>query len=504
MRSYEDYDLPNGWTFKTIPELVSTDGLFIDGDWVESKDQDPNGEVRLVQLADIGDGTFRNRSSRFLTKATAERLRCTFLTAGDVLIARMPDPLGRACIFPGDSKPCITAVDVCIVRSGSTAFDHRWLMWFINSPQFRHAVASLQSGSTRKRISRKNLGTIPLPVPPLDEQQGIVEEIEEHLTRLDAGVAALERVRANLKRYRAAVLKAACEGRLVPTEAELSRREGRSYEPASALLERIKAEKANHPQPKRRGRRKALAEPVLSEDLRELPEGWVWTTLGEIAELKGGVTKSQKRRAGPGMRAVPYLRVANVQRGYLDLQKLDVINATEDEILQLALKPGDVLFNEGGDRDKLGRGWVWQGELPLCIHQNHVFRARLLSSAIEPKFISWYGNSSGQSYFFSQGKQTTNLASINLTKLSALPVPLPPGSEQRRIVFELERTLSIADDLDHIIEVSLQRADRLRQAVLAAAFAGRLTAGPHRELSDGLLLVAEELPPYPAGSAETG
>lgn len=100
---------------------------------------------------------------------------------------------------------------------------------------------------------------------------------------------------------------------------------------------------------------------------------------------------------------------------------------------------GDVLFNEGGDRDKLGRGWIWRGQLPECIHQNHVFRARLRTPDVFPEYLSWYGNSGGQKYFFEQGKQTTNLASINLTKLKRLPVPLPPLMEQKRIVAEVQR-----------------------------------------------------------------
>src|SRR5258706_213073 len=100
---------------QTLAALLR-DGLFIDGDWVESKDQDPNGEVRLIQLADVGDGVFRTRSARFLTMEKARELRCTFLEPGDILVARMPEPLGRACIFPGIGRPAVTVVDVCIVR----------------------------------------------------------------------------------------------------------------------------------------------------------------------------------------------------------------------------------------------------------------------------------------------------------------------------------------------------------------------------------------------------
>src|SRR5262245_55573342 len=125
-------DLPKGWALASLGDVVAADGLFTDGDWVETKDQDPNGHVRLTQLADVGDGLFRDRSSRYLREDQAEALNCTFLQRGDVLIARMPDPLGRACVFPGLPQPAVTAVDVCIVRPGSGSVDSRWLMWTIN------------------------------------------------------------------------------------------------------------------------------------------------------------------------------------------------------------------------------------------------------------------------------------------------------------------------------------------------------------------------------------
>ena len=129
-------NLPPGWREATLPQLVAEDGVMTDGDWVESVDQDPNGEVRLTQLADVGDGVFRDRSDRYMTRAKADELRCTFLEKGDVLIARMPDPLGRACLFPGSKQPCVTVVDVCIVRPGSAPVHAPWLMHFINAPKF--------------------------------------------------------------------------------------------------------------------------------------------------------------------------------------------------------------------------------------------------------------------------------------------------------------------------------------------------------------------------------
>jgi type I restriction enzyme S subunit len=127
--------LPRGWVIATLYDLIGSDGLMVDGDWVESRDQDPSGRVRLIQLADIGEGQFLDKSSRFLTDDTAQRLKCTFLRENDVLIARMASPLGRACIYPGLSQPAVTVVDVCIWRNNQGLVEPRWLMNAINSLQ---------------------------------------------------------------------------------------------------------------------------------------------------------------------------------------------------------------------------------------------------------------------------------------------------------------------------------------------------------------------------------
>lgn len=161
---------PKGWSTKSISELLADAEVFVDGDWVESKDQDPDGEVRLIQLADIGDGYYIDKSARFLNKQTALRLKCTTLKVGDVLIARMPDPLGRACLFPGDAKECVTVVDVCIVRPSSEGPNPTWLMCCINSKNFRRQIAGEASGATRVRISRGNLSRLEVIAPPLSLQ----------------------------------------------------------------------------------------------------------------------------------------------------------------------------------------------------------------------------------------------------------------------------------------------------------------------------------------------
>jgi type I restriction enzyme S subunit len=252
----------------------------------------------------------------------------------------------------------------------------------------------------QKRVPAAFLEQCAIPLPDLDEQRRIVAELEGQFSRLDEAVATLKRVKANLTRYKAAILKAAVEGRLVPTEAELARREGRGYESGQELLRRVLEIRRSHWNGKARYERPPQPD---STELPDLPEGWAWARLEALASIKGGITVDKKRK-DPTSRLVPYLRVANVQRGHLDLAEIKVIDVPQADVEELRLQHGDILFNEGGDRDKLGRGWIWEGQLPECIHQNHVFRARLFSDELSGKMVSWWGNTFGRNYFLREGK----------------------------------------------------------------------------------------------------
>lgn len=229
----------------------------------------------------------------------------------------------------------------------------------------------------------------------------------------------------------------------------------------------------------------------MSDGRNGLPPGWATTTLGDVAAVKGGLTKGKKRKPDDVLVTVPYLRVANVQRGFLDLQEVKTIEATPDEVEELRLLDGDVLFNEGGDRDKLGRGWVWEEQLDDCIHQNHVFRARF-GAGFSPKFVSLYANHMGQAYFLKSGKQTTNLASINMTKLKGLPLRIAPPAEQKRIVAKIEALQEEADAAKEALDAIPPLLEKFRQSVLASAFRGDLTkawreAHPEAEPASKLL-----------------
>ena len=435
----------------------------------DSKSLEPRpGDVACLRTANVQ----RQVEWGDLWFVTAEHVKRQeqYVQQGDILIstANSYNLVGKVAFVTATPHKSTLGAFISLIRPSDEVepkFLYHQLAWGETQQRIRETASTTTNISN---VSTKKLAGLELILPSLDEQGRIVAEIEKQFSRLDEAVANLKRVKANLKRYKAAVLKAAVEGRLVETEAERARREGRSFETGAQLLQRILETRRSQWQGK--GKYKEPAVPDTT-DLPELPEGWVWARLDAIAALKGGITVDSKRQDQTA-RVVPYLRVANVQRGYLDLSEVKTISAPASDIESLRLRLGDILFNEGGDRDKLGRGWIWEDQLADCIHQNHVFRARLVAADVLPKLVSWWGNTFGKDYFQREGKQTTNLASINLTKLSAFPVPLPPLAEQQRIVAEVDRRLTLLRATEDQVDANLQRAECLRQSILSAAFSG--------------------------------
>lgn len=205
-----------------------------------------------------------------------------------------------------------------------------------------------------------------------------------------------------------------------------------------------------------------------------LPDGWHWQPLGDLCDVVGGVTKDAGKQHAADSVEVPYLRVANVQRGRLDLTVMKSIRVPATKAVALRLVPGDVLLNEGGDRDKLGRGWVWSGELDECIHQNHVFRARVRDDAIRPKLLSYWANTVGGQWCERHGRQSVNLASISLKRIRDMPVPVPPVEEQEALELAIATSQEGADRLASAGRALTTRSAVLRGQLLTAAFAGRL------------------------------
>ncbi len=181
-----------------------------------------------------------------------------------------------------------------------------------------------------------------------------------------------------------------------------------------------------------------------------IPEEWGIRPLAEVAEIRTGVAKNANISVSNPV-AVHYLRVANVQDGYLDLSNMSQLQVAQEDLKRYAVLPGDVLMNEGGDLDKLGRGAVWRGEFAPCIHQNHVFVVRCRTS-LSPDFLNiWTAAAPARRYFLVAGKQTTNLASINKTALGGLPVAIPAETEQRAIATALSDVDALLTQLDRLI-----------------------------------------------------
>jgi len=167
------------WPTKKLGEVAECP----DGDWILSKDLKTGHEVRLIQLGDIGEGVFLDKTNKWISQKRCDELNCTILKPGDILLARLGDPLAKTCIFPGFDYPCITTVDVAIIRTGSEV-EPRFLLQYLNSQSFKEQVNRVASGSTRKRISRKNLENLEIPLPPLAEQKKIVAYLDSLSTKV--------------------------------------------------------------------------------------------------------------------------------------------------------------------------------------------------------------------------------------------------------------------------------------------------------------------------------
>jgi type I restriction enzyme S subunit len=326
-----------------------------------------------------------------------------FAEKGDILLSV------RAPVGPTNIAPERSAIGrgLAAIRA-KEGVDQRYLLWALRASA--HDLAAQGTGSTFSAINAKQLREHPISVAPLEMQRRIVDILEDHISRLDAGN---QLIRQSLKRI-AALQQQIIESTL--TGADLISAPGTERLPDTG---------------------------VDDGALAQLPDGWRWRRLGELADVVGGVTKDSKKQTDPSYVEVPYLRVANVQRGRLDLTTVTTIRVPPQKAQDLVLRRGDVLLNEGGDRDKLGRGWVWNDEITDCIHQNHVFRARIRDGDMDPRLLSWAANTFGGPWCERNGKQSVNLASISLSRIRLMPVPVPPREVPDADVARIEDTLAL-------------------------------------------------------------
>ncbi|WP_131787291.1 restriction endonuclease subunit S [Protofrankia symbiont of Coriaria ruscifolia] len=428
-------DLPPGWVRTTLGEIAETSlGKMLDRGKSSGKHLVPYLRNINVQWGSI---SLHDVLTMDITPEDQEFFR---LRTGDLLICEGGE-IGRCAIWHDTSEYMAFQKALHRVRPYGQ-IDSRFLYYLFEHLQSGDTLSRLATGSTIKHLPQQQLRRIPVPLPPLAEQHRVVTALDEYLTRL--GVAD-RLIQSAVRRSEA-----------------LRRRLAESV--SSGGLD-IATDRMAFPPP-----------PVeaIDGDLPAIPSSWRWFRLGDIADVVGGVTKDSKKQSDGSLPEVPYLRVANVQRGRLDLRNISRIRVPENTVTKLSLQPGDVLLNEGGDRDKLGRGWVWEGQIPGCIHQNHVFRARIRDGVLDPKLLAWHANGFGQGWCERNGKQSVNLASISLSKIKMMPVPVPPADIQALIVQEIDGYLTDLEHGEAQVRRALGSASHLRRAVLAEAFAGRL------------------------------
>jgi len=354
------------------------------------------------------------------------------------------------------------------VEFEASQFDKRFLQLAINQ-NLAEYIRAAHGGAGLAHITKGKFEGSEIPAPPLPEQHEIVDEIEKQFTRLDAGVAALRRVQANLKRYRAAVLKAACEGRLVPTEAELARKEGRNFESADDLLARVLDERRQGWLGRGRYKEPTATEPI---NLPPRPEGWTWVALDAAiaAGPQNGVYLPRNLYGG----GTPILRIDDYQNGWVRrIDELNKVQADRETVEKYQLRSGDLVVNRVNSLTHLGKCLVVRDSHEGAMFESNMMKARL-ATLVNPRYVEFYLRShDGRHRLTSGAKWAVNQASINQEDVKRTPLPLPPANEQDRIVAEVERRLSVAEELETTVTANLQRAARLRQAILQNAFTGK-------------------------------
>jgi type I restriction enzyme, S subunit len=496
--------VPEGWSLLALTSLSAqykgamTDGPF--GSNLKSAHYTESGP-RVIRLQNIGDGVFLEADAHISPEHYSTLIKHA-VESGDVLIAILGEVLPRACLAPPSIAPAIVKADCIRFRPDPNRALAKYVCFALNAEPTRRRAAAIVHGVGRPRLNLGELRELKIPVAPIDVQQRIVEAVDTHFSRIDAGVAALKRVQANLKRYRASVLQAACEGRLVPTEAELARRESRDYEPASVLLQRILKErrreweafelaklkaKGRLPIDDRwKGKYNAVEAPTASENGAP-PEGWVLVRLADIAEVRLGRQRSPERAIGPHM--CPYMRAANVTWAGIDTSDVKEMDFTPAERKIYRLQKGDILMSEAsGSVSEVGKPAIWNEEIGECCFQNTLLRVRAPGNL--GKFIFWQLMADARLGKFEDHAPGVGIHHLGAERLSDWLIRLPPLSEQARIVAEIQRRLSLSAALEEATSRALERSERLRQSVLKDAFEGRLVP-PSSLLAAGMERTAE-------------
>ncbi len=447
---------PDGWTLTPFGELFEIQGgsqppkeTFI----YEPK----SGYIRLLQIRDFGDKPVPTYIPIEDANKTCERR--------DILIARYGASLGR--ILTGMEG----AYNVAMAK---VIFDHslinsRYVFYLLQTPIFQIPIHMI-SRSAQNGFIKGDVYPIELPLAPLVEQERIVAEIEKQFTRLDQAVVSLHRLQTNLARYKASVLKAACEGRLVPQDP--------SDEPAEALLQRILSERRAQWQTTHPGKKYEEPTTVDTFSLPDLPDGWMYCHIDAFLSIKRpgmktGPFGSMLKKHEHQEQGIPVLGIENIEAmRFVPGSKIQITPEKANQVAAYAALPGDIIISRSGT---VGEVCVVPEGLGDARISTNLMRIVLDQNVMDPDYFVYLFN--GSPFVLKQVSEMCSGSTrdfLNQKILKAIIFPIPPLAEQHRIVAEVERRLSVITATEQAIITNLSRAERLRQSILHRAFTGQL------------------------------
>ena len=342
------------------------------------------GDTKFLRITDITDHGVNWDAVPYCV-APKKKIDACRLKTGDIVFARIGATTGKSFMI-SEPPDAVFASYLIRVRAGEELHPG-FLIQFFQSQGYWQQIDANKHTNVKKGVNGSILSELLLPLPPLPEQK----KIAHILSTVQQAIEAQERI--------------------IQTTTELKK----------ALMHKLFTERLRN-------------EPQKQTEIGPVPESWEVVPLNECAVVQTGIAKGRKVDSEIAIE-VPYLRVANVQDGYLDLTEMKTITIRQSEQQRYALQDGDVVLTEGGDFDKLGRGFIWHGQVEGCVHQNHVFAVRPDTQRISSEFFAYQSQSPyGKTYFLSVAHKTTNLACINTTKLKGFPVLLPSKGEQQEIV----------------------------------------------------------------------
>lgn len=448
-----------------------------------------SGELTVVlRLADIDSDTWAIASEELRQIGmSAEQREKYALAVGDLLVVRVngsPKIAGRIVAYAG--PPGLAYCDHFIRFRMNARVVPKFIAY-----QFRHrpirsqVEAGMVSTAGQHTVSQRTFAGISVSVAPFSEQLQIVKAIETQFTRLDEASALLERAKANLKRARASVLKAAVEGRLVPTEAALARSEGRDYEHASVLLTRTLAE--GRARGTESGERSKYREPKAPQNVSEpapKPEGWTWATLEQVSARIVDCLHSTPKFVSSGYACLDTNAMGAGTFRLEDLRYVDQLTFNERN-RRLVPQEGDIVFAREGT---VGNAVVL-GNLAVCLGQRTML---IRTSLCYPRLIMHWMMSPFVRKQYAPLIAGSTVAHLNMADIRRFILPLPPLAEQHRIVAEVDRRLSVLDAIEQTINADLARTSRLRQSIVKCAFEGSLVPSAPRMTGDPQLRISPQ------------